>query len=319
MSEPRRASVVTATAEDAGQRLDNYLLRQLKGVPRTRIYRMVRKGEVRVNGRRARVSQRLQAGDQVRIPPVVTRDAPAPVRFDDAALAQFEQRVLFEDDAVLVWDKPSGMAVHGGSGLSWGVIELARRARPRLSRLSLVHRLDRETSGVLLLAKKPAVLKALHEQLRQHQMKKVYQALVAGRWPKRLNKVDLPLRKNVLKSGERMVVVDPAGQTAVSYFQPLEQCDAASLVQVRLKTGRTHQIRVHARASGHPLLGDARYGDALANRQARQCRLKRLALHAWQLGFRHPVTGDWLEVEAPVPELFTHVMQCLCQVKTEHE
>ncbi len=313
MTEKPRVQWIEVGAADAGQRLDNFLMRQLRQVPRALIYRIVRKGEVRVNKKRARVSDRLQAGDVVRIPPV-QRVASAPAtRFDEKAQRRFETLVLYEDADLLVVNKPSGMAVHGGSGLSWGLIELARSARPHARRLELVHRLDRETSGVLLLAKKASVLRALHDQMRRHRMKKVYQALLAGCWAVRRKRVDLPLRKNQLKSGEHIVVVDPArGKPSESLFERLASCHAATRVVVHLKTGRTHQIRVHAQALGHPLLGDEKYGDAAADRQARRCGLKRLALHAWQLGFDHPATGEWQVIEAPVPPLFDEVFDCLC-------
>jgi len=298
--------------EDAGQRLDNFLMRQLRKAPRTLIYRIVRKGEVRVNGRRAKAGDRLQAGDEVRIPPVRLPDAQAGPVFRKEAVARFESLVLHEDADILVVNKPSGMAVHGGSGLSWGVIELARAARPQARRLELVHRLDRDTSGVLLLAKKASALKALHAQVRTQRMSKIYRALVAGQWPSAHRRVALPLLKNTLKSGERMVVVSPEGKPSVSEFSVQQGCRAATDVAVRLRTGRTHQIRVHAQASGHPLLGDEKYGDRAANRAARRCGLKRLALHAWRLGFEHPATGRWLNIEAPLPELFERTLNCLC-------
>ncbi|HIQ39926.1 MAG TPA: RluA family pseudouridine synthase [Sulfurivirga caldicuralii] len=313
MTEKAQVQWVEVGEADAGQRLDNFLMRHFRRVPKSLIYRIVRKGEVRVNKKRAKVSDRLRVGDVVRIPPVRQAAAAPTTRFDDKAQRRFEALVLYEDGDLLVVNKPSGMAVHGGSGLSWGLIELARAARPQARRLELVHRLDRETSGVLLLAKKASVLKALHEQVRCHRMKKVYQALVAGDWRPVRQRVKLPLRKNQLKSGERIVVVDQhAGKPAESLFERLDGCASASWVAVRLKTGRTHQIRVHAQASGHPLLGDEKYGDAQANGQARRCGLRRLALHAWQLGFEHPGQGVWMEVEAPVPDLFNKVFDCLC-------
>ena len=313
MTEKTQVQWIEVGEEDAGQRLDNFLMRRFRRLPKSLIYRIVRKGEVRVNKKRAKVSDRLQVGDVVRVPPVRQVEAAPQTRFDETARQRFEALVLYEDADVLVVNKPSGMAVHGGSGLSWGLIELARVARPHARRLELVHRLDRDTSGVLLLAKKASVLKALHEQVRRHQMKKVYQALVAGFWQPVRQKVDLPLRKNQLKSGERIVVVDhQAGKPSESLFERLEGCEKVSRVRVQLKTGRTHQIRVHAQAASHPLLGDEKYGDVAANRQARQCGLRRLALHAWQLGFEHPTQERWLEIEAPVPKVFDEVFECLC-------
>ena len=311
--EHRQVQNVRIGEEDAGQRLDNFLMRRLRKVPRSYIYRIVRKGEVRINGRRAKVSDRVQVGDEVRIPPVRLPQGGETPRFQGDAVERFEALVLYEDADVLVLNKPSGMAVHGGSGLSWGVIELARAARPHARRLELVHRLDRDTSGVLLLAKKASVLKALHAQVRDQRMTKIYRALVAGQWPVEKRKVALPLRKNTLKSGERMVVVSADGKPSLSYFKYLQGCEQASDMEVRLKTGRTHQIRVHAQASGHPLLGDEKYGDRGVNQAARRCGLKRLALHAWRLGFVHPVTEKPMEVEAPVPDLFFDVLNCLCK------
>ncbi len=314
-SAPSKVRLVTVTEEDAGQRLDNFLMRQLRRVPRALVYRIVRKGEVRVNKKRARVSDRLRVGDVVRIPPV-QQAGPAPQQvFDDAARARFETLVLYEDGDLMALNKPSGMAVHGGSGLSWGLIELARAARPQARRLELVHRLDRDTSGIILLAKKASVLKALHAQVRAHRLKKVYQALVAGCWPHGRTPVDEPLLKNTLQSGERVVRVSPDGKPSRSLFIRLAACERVSRMEVRIMTGRTHQIRVHARHLGHPVLGDDKYGDAGANRQARACGLRRLALHAWRLGFEHPATRQWLELEAPVPQLFTEVFECLCQQK----
>ncbi len=309
----RQVQKVRVGEEDAGQRLDNFLMRRLRKAPRALIYRIVRKGEVRINGRRAKVSDRVQTGDEVRIPPIrlpAVEDRPV---FRDDAVARFEALVLYEDAHILVLNKPSGMAVHGGSGLSWGVIELARAARPQARRLELVHRLDRDTSGVLLLAKKASVLKALHEQVRAQRMTKRYRALVAGLWPAKRRKVALALRKNTLKSGERMVVVADDGKPSLSYFRVVQGCERASDVEVSLKTGRTHQIRVHAQASGHPLLGDEKYGDRMANQLARRCGLKRLALHAWRLGFVHPVTEKAMEVEAPLPDMFAQTLTCLCK------
>ncbi|WP_294948688.1 23S rRNA pseudouridine(955/2504/2580) synthase RluC [Sulfurivirga sp.] len=315
-SAPSKVRLVTVSEEDAGQRLDNFLMRQLRRVPRALVYRIVRKGQVRVNKKRARVSDRLRVGDVVRIPPV-QQAAPAPQRaFDEAARTRFEALVLYEDNDLMALNKPSGMAVHGGSGLSWGLIELARAARPRARRLELVHRLDRDTSGIILLAKKASVLKALHAQVREHRLKKIYQALVAGRWPRGCALVDAPLLKNTLQSGERIVRVSSEGKPSRSRFRVLAACERVSRIEVRIETGRTHQIRVHTLHAGHPVLGDEKYGDAGANRQARACGLRRLALHAWRLGFEHPATGQWLELEAPVPQLFTEVFECLCQQKS---
>lgn len=286
--------------EWAGQRLDNFLLRELKGVPKTLVYRIIRSGEVRLNKGRASADARVAAGDDVRVPPLrMAEPAGAP----SAPARTFA--VLFEDDALIALDKPAGLAVHGGSGLSFGLIEQLRSARPRAPFLELVHRLDRETSGVLLVAKKRSALVALQDQLRSRRMGKVYQALVAGAWPEQLKVIDAPLQKRVLPDGQRhvrVVAADAAdARRAVTLVQVVQRWPAATLLEVGIKTGRTHQIRVHLAAQGCPILGDAKYGDFALNKRLAARGLKRMFLHAARLRLVHPVTGAEVELVSPLP------------------
>jgi len=290
---------VDISAGEAGQRIDNFLLRTLKGVPKSRIYRLLRKGEVRVNKGRIKPEYRLQAGDQVRIPPVRVSEV-SQATPDMAAARRLASNILYEDNRLLVLDKPSGMAVHGGSGLSYGVIEALRALRPDAPYLELVHRLDRDTSGCLLIAKRRSELRTLHELLRNGAVEKRYLLLVQGDWSQGPFRVDAPLRKNQLQGGERMVRVDPEGKTALTLFRFLERYPGASLMEAELKTGRTHQIRVHAAHAGHPLAGDTRYGDADFNRQIRAMGLKRLFLHAHYVAFTDQERNRSIEVSAPL-------------------
>ena len=294
--------LLTVDAESAGQRLDNYLLRLLKGVPKTHVYRVIRSGEVRINKGRAGADTRVEAGDLVRVPPVRVA---TPAR-DEAAVPAREFPVLFEDEHLLAVDKPAGVAVHGGSGVSSGVIEQLRRARPGQRFLELVHRLDKETSGVLLLAKKRSALTALQDQFRERDTHKVYAALVWGQWPKSLKVIDQPLLKTTDAAGERHVrVVSPAHEQArrsVTLVKVREQGTEVALLDVTLKTGRTHQIRVHLAHAGHAIVGDPKYGDFAANKAfARQWRFPRMFLHARELGFDHPATGERIVLAAPLP------------------
>jgi len=295
---------VVVSDDEAGQRIDNYLMRHLKGVPKSRIYRILRKGEVRVNRGRIKPTYRIKGGDLVRIPPVRMADSDnkAPIRSDN--LAWLEERVLFEDKRLLALNKPSGLAVHGGSGLSFGVIEALRALRPDAHYLELVHRIDRDTSGCLLIAKKRSALRRLHELLRTGGIDKRYQALLKGAWHGGARQINAPLRKNVLKSGERLVRVDSEGKKADSRFIPLRKFSDATLVEVDLGTGRTHQIRVHAAHIGQPIAGDEKYGDEAFNRQMRERGLKRLFLHAYKLSFRLSDDEAPIEIVAPLePEL----------------
>ena len=296
--------------EAAGQRLDNFLLTQLKGVPKSHVYRLLRKGEVRVNKGRARPDYRLAWGDVVRLPPVRRPEAGAPTAGDRSAGLRLEDHIIHEDDRVIVLDKPSGIAVHGGSGLSRGVIEALRAARPDAPYLELVHRLDRETSGCLLIAKRRSTLRALHELLREGRVEKRYLALVKGRWELGQVRLEDRLRKSV-RGGERMVTVDESGKAATSIFRPVEIGAAASLLEVRIMTGRTHQIRVQAAEAGHPLAGDDRYGDRDYNRRMKGLGLNRLFLHAASIGWEDPKSGEWRLYSTPLPRELAEVVSRL--------
>jgi 23S rRNA pseudouridine955/2504/2580 synthase len=288
------------TDAHAGQRLDNFLLRFLKGVPKSRVYRILRKGEVRVNKGRIKPDYRLVEGDVVRIPPIRVAEAkPAPgvsVRLEKL----LSGAILFEDDRLMVVNKPSGLAVHGGSGISLGLIEALRVMRPEARFLELVHRLDRDTSGCVMVAKKRSMLRHLHEQLRNGTIDKRYLALAAGRWPNRRKVVDAPLLKNMLQSGERMVHVSPEGKRSLTEFAIVARYQHATLVEAKPITGRTHQIRVHALHAGHPLLGDDKYGDQAAFQYFKSKGLKRLFLHAASLTVPMPEDEKSLRVAAPL-------------------
>lgn len=286
----------------AGQRIDNFLIGQLKGVPKTHIYRLVRKGEVRVNKGRCQPDYRLQSGDVVRIPPVRQRAEAKPITGSASRFEWLETRILFEDDAFLAIDKPAGLAAHGGSGISVGLIEALRQLRPQARFLELVHRLDRETSGCLLIAKKRSALVSLHAMLREEGLDKRYLALVRGVWEGKGLRVEAPLEKNQLRSGERMVNVSAEGKAASSRFTPKRLYADASLMEVRLFTGRTHQARVHAVHAGHPIAGDTKYGDKEFNDALRARGLRRLFLHASELRLRHPLTEAPLTITAPLAE-----------------
>lgn len=304
-------SVVFQTISDdqSGQRIDNYLLCYLKGVPRSHVYRVLRKGEVRVNKGRVKPTYRLQANDVVRIPPTKTTRTPDnAVRpsVKQSLVDVLEQRVLFEDKGLLIINKPSGLAVHGGSGISLGLIEALRVMRPDCEGLELVHRLDKETSGCVMLAKKRTILRELHELLRGGKgseggkIDKTYCALVAGRWQGKTHLIDAPLKKNVLRSGERMVRVSSEGKVSQTEFKIIRHYAEASLVEARPITGRTHQIRVHAQFAGHPILGDKRYGLDDANKLIKEKGLSRLFLHAKSLRFKLASTGQSINVTAPL-------------------
>ncbi len=279
-----RVRTVAVPDDRDGQRLDNFLSGQLKGVPRSLIYRICRTGEVRVNGGRVKPDRRLAAGDEVRIPPVRVAEREEGVPPPDSQLARIEAAIIHEDRDFLVIDKPAGVASHGGSGVSFGAIELLRAARPR-DTLELAHRLDRDTSGVLVLTRKRSALTGLQAAIREGRVEKRYLALIEGALPKARLMVDAPLRKSVLQGGERMVRVDPEGKESRSHFSEIQRFADASLVEVALETGRTHQIRVHAQHIGHPLAGDEKYGDKEFNRRMRERGLKRLFLHAARFEF----------------------------------
>ncbi len=301
---------LTVDENSAGQRLDNYLTRELKGVPRTRLYKAMRKGEIRVNKGRVKADHRLAAGDQVRIPPLrvpAPSDAPAIPRYLGEQLAQ---QIVLESDSLLVIDKPSGLAVHGGSGLSYGLIECLRQLRPEDRYLELVHRLDRDTSGLIMIARRPAALRELHRQLREDKVDKRYLALVAGKWPRTLKRVEAPLQKNVLQSGERMVRVAREGKPSVTEFAVVERFAGATLVEAKPITGRTHQIRVHAQHAGFPLLGDNKYSSEKGEEMCRQIGLKRLFLHAWSLRFALPEEGR-IALQAPLDHSLETILKNL--------
>jgi 23S rRNA pseudouridine955/2504/2580 synthase len=302
---------VQVSAAAAGQRIDNFLLTQLKGAPRSLIYRILRRGEVRVNKGRVKPSHRLAAGDQVRLPPLRLSPVSAPPRPSPALTARLDGAVLYEDDQVLVLDKPAGLAVHGGSGISLGVIETLRALRPGAD-LELVHRLDRDTSGCLMVSKRRSALRRLHAQLREGRVEKRYLVLLAGRLPKRVVEVTAPLRKNLLRGGERMVQVDvDEGKPARTLFRTLKGLGPLTLAEAELDTGRTHQIRVHAAHLGAPVAGDDKYGDPAVNARLRALGLKRLFLHAAALSFRPLDDQPPVCVEAPLPEALAQVVAIL--------
>ena len=310
-----KVQFVEISADHAGQRIDNYLMRVLNGVPRSLVYRIVRKGEVRVNKGRIKPEYRLKEGDMVRIPPVKQAEKKEPGKAPDNLLKQIESRIIFEDKRILVLNKPSGLAVHGGSGLSFGLIEVLRELRPKDKELELVHRLDRDTSGCLIIAKKRSALRRLHEQLREGTMDKRYMALLKGKWKGPSKWVDAPLLKNVIRSGERLVFVDPKGKNARTQFIPYSVGNEASLMSVKLDTGRTHQIRVHAQHIGYPIAGDNKYGDDEFNKTLKTKGLKRLFLHAFSLKFHLPDTETGenvpIYVEAPLDEALVNTLSKL--------
>ena len=294
---------MTVDEDCAGQRLDNFLIRQLKGVPKTHVYRIIRSGEVRINKGRAGADTRLEMGDIVRLPPVRISDS-VQDKLDKPAPAR-EFPILYEDDHVLAIDKPAGVAVHGGSGVSFGVIEQLRQARPGAKFLELVHRLDRDTSGILLLAKKRSALTRLQDQFRERETGKTYMALVSGAWPANKKVIDVPLHKYLLADGERRVKVvgkdDPDGMRSITLVKVAQKLDGFSLLEVTIKTGRTHQIRVHLASQGHPIAGDDKYGDFELNKLLPKRGLKRMFLHAWRLQFDHPASGERIELLSPMP------------------
>ena len=292
--------LVEITVENEGQRIDNFLLTLLKGVPKTLIYRILRKGEVRVNKGRIKAPYRLVVGDIVRVPPLrLPEEKPQP-KVGAGLTAALGQAIVFENDQLLVINKPSGLAVHGGSGINLGLIEALRQMRPESKFLELVHCLDRDTSGAVMVAKKRSTLTALHEDLRQGRISKIYHALVMGHWSKRVTKVDAPLKKNELQSGERVVRVDPEGKTSITEFRLMETYERCSLIEAKPVTGRTHQIRVHALHAGHPIIGDPKYGDEPMNRLLKGEGVKRLFLHAAELRLRLPGSPERLIIKAPI-------------------
>lgn len=310
---PQGARRVRVGDDFAGQRLDNFLLRELSGVPRSRVYRLLRKGEVRVNGRRKQADYRLAAADEVRLPPL----RPAAVEGDsnrrvpDTLLATVRAAIVHEDERLLVLDKPAGLAVHGGSGLAFGAIEALRALRPG-EPLELAHRLDRETSGCLVVARTRPALRAVHALLREGQVEKHYTTLLAGRWRLGRKTIDVPVQTDARQGGERRVRVHGGGKIAVSEFTPMTQFHGvATLMDVSIRTGRTHQIRVHAAYAGHPVAGDEKYGDREFNARLRALGLRRMFLHASSVAFRWPQTSEPFRAEVPLPAELAAVLEKL--------
>jgi 23S rRNA pseudouridine955/2504/2580 synthase len=307
----------TIVADEAGQRIDNFLMRHFKTVPRSRVYRLLRKGEVRVNRKRVDAEYRIQEGDEVRLPPVRIDAGDEPGRPSHSLLELLEQAIIFQDRHLLVIDKPAGVAVHGGSGMSFGVIEALRASRPRET-LELVHRLDRDTSGCLLVARDRATLTALHAAIRSGGMHKTYLALVAGSWQLGTKRIDAPLATDNRQHGERHVRVAAAGKDSVSVFKPVQFFGSlATLMEVDIPTGRTHQIRVHASFAGHPLLGDDKYGDRDRNADLKGHGLKRSFLHAQSVAFEWPGSGVPFHVSAPLPDDLAGVLDAITPLKSK--
>ncbi len=304
---------------DAGQRLDNFLFKLLKGVPKSHVQRIIRSGEVRINKKRCKGTDRLTMGDTIRIPPIRIAEKQT-AQINHTPAKEFE--IIFEDDVLLVINKPNGVAVHGGSGISFGVIEQLRQARPQAKYLELVHRLDKDTSGLLMIAKKRSALVKLHEMIRQNIPRKQYVALGLGQWPEDSGHIKLPLLKYQGQQGEKMVRVSEDGQYAHTHFQVLERFEFlptssladfrhASLMQANLKTGRTHQIRVHMQSQDCPIAGDERYGDYSKNKRLQKHGLKRMFLHASHLSLPHPVSNAPLELNAPLPSELLQFIESL--------
>ena len=311
-----RVQMITVDENNDGQRLDNFLIAHLKGVPRSWVYRVLRRGEVRVNKGRCKPARRLQIGDVVRIPPLRMTEKSS-VTPTSGLMDIVDKSICYEDDSLLILNKPSGVAVHGGSGLAHGAIEVLRASRPEAPYLELAHRLDRETSGCLMVAKKRSVLRQLQELQREGKIEKRYLALLAGRSRRGRWHTDVPLKKNTLKSGERIVRVDPEGKRAVTHFQVMKRYTDVLLVEALLETGRTHQIRVHAASNGTPILGDPKYGDEQANRSFQRLGLKRLFLHAVSLKFNWRVDGTRFQIEAPLPTKLQSLLESLDEREQE--
>ncbi len=300
----RSVSLLDIDEDNSGQRIDNWLKRELKGVPTSLIYRILRKGEVRVNKKRVKPEYKLKAGDLLRIPPIrVDKKKEAEFVVGDRLQKVIEDSILYEDEVMLVINKPSGIAVHGGSGLQFGVIETLRQIRPQIKQLELVHRLDKETSGCLMIAKKRSALRNLHQQLRDKIVDKRYWALVSGAWPSKLKRVELPLLKNEAAGNGRNVRVDEVnGKPSQTRFKVLRRFNEATLVEAFPVTGRTHQIRVHATQSGHPIAIDDRYGDSEFDKKMKKVGVNRLFLHAATLTFVHPRKEEKIKIEAPLEQ-----------------
>ncbi|CAM3888130.1 23S rRNA pseudouridine(955/2504/2580) synthase RluC [Vibrio aquimaris] len=315
MSEIRTQVQFVDIDEDmAGQRIDNFLRNQLKNLPKSMVYRILRKGEVRVNKKRIKAEYKLQAGDIVRIPPVTIeekQEESQPLNTKLNKVAELEHLIIYEDDHILVLNKPSGTAVHGGSGLKFGAIEALRALRPQSRFLELVHRIDRDTSGILLVAKKRSALRHLQAQFRAKTVQKYYFALVMGQWKSNCKQVTAPLLKNEVNS---IVRVNAQGKPSETRFKIIEKFSQATLVQASPITGRTHQIRVHTQYTGHPIAWDDRYGDRRFDAYMSQVGLDRLFLHAANIKFQHPSNDQWMEVDAPMEEKLSRVLVGLRQL-----
>lgn len=316
----KSVSYKTATEDDEGQRLDNYLARILKGVPRSMLYRILRKGEVRVNKGRVNPSYKIKAGDSIRIPPVTVTEGPVTIPSSNLHLVQdLKDRILFENEDLLVVDKPAGLAAHGGSGIEFGLIESLRALKPEQRFMELAHRLDKETSGCLIVAKRRSALRNLHEQFRQRIVKKRYLTLVPGKWDRRVQLVDAPLVRNELKSGERMVMVNVKdGAPSSTGYDVVEFLNGATLMAAMPHTGRTHQIRVHSAYVKHPVGGDEKYGDKEFNARLKEIGLKRMFLHASKITFLDPKDNTVLKVEAPLPPELQAAVEAL-RIKKDEE
>ncbi len=301
---------MNVSEEDQGQRLDNFLTRHLKGVPKSRIYKLLRKGEFRVNKGRKKPDYRVQVGDVVRIPPIRTSEEKK-VSPGGSVIEAVKRSVIFEDEAIMVINKPSGLAVHGGSGLNYGLIEALRAIYPKAPFLELVHRIDRDTSGCVMVAKKRSRLREIHGLMRESKLNKYYHLLVCGKWDKRNSKVDASLEKFTIQGGERMVKVSKDGKPSLTIFKVLQEFDSATFLEADLRTGRTHQIRVHTKYCGNPIAGDDKYGDREVNKEYREFGLRRLFLHAARLNFIMPSSGREYVIEAPLPEDLQEVIKRL--------
>lgn len=306
-----RVNNIEIDADYADQRLDNYLSRILKGVPKSLIYKIIRKGEVRINKKRCQPSSRLEAGDILRVPPIRVASPAEPPTIKPELQEDLEQAVLYEDEHCLILNKPAGLAVHGGSGLSFGVIEAMRQLRPYAKQLELAHRLDRDTSGCLILAKNRQFLKQIHALIREDRVHKEYTALVHGKWPKYLKILDHSLKKNVLASGERFVKVSPDGKQSLTLVQSSERYKTASKLTLELKTGRTHQIRVHTQHAEHPIIGDSKYGDSERDKSLKESIDKRLYLHASYIEFKLSDSVAAVKIHAPLPKAFKQAARYL--------
>lgn len=310
-AQSQKVQFIEITSHQAGQRIDNFLLSLEKGVPKSRIYRALRKGEVRVNKGRIKQTYKLQAGDVVRVPPLRVAENTTPTQVNDSLKQELLNAIIYEDDAMLVLNKPAGLAVHAGSQIQLGIIEALRIIKQDLPFLELVHRLDRDTSGCLLLAKSRDSLLHLQQQMLTDGIDKRYLTLLKGTMSTKEQLIEQPLQKNTLSSGERMVRVDPEGKKSKTLFIQQKNTDIAQLTEVKLFTGRTHQIRVHAAWMEHPVAGDDKYGDRDFNKTMKSFGLKRLFLHAWRLTITHPLTGETLPLEAPLPAVLNDVINKL--------